>query len=94
MQEMTDSALVKRTQRGETQAFGELVERYQQSVFNVCYRILGHRQDAEDLTQDTFIRAYQKLNTFDLARSFGPWVRRIAANLCLNVLQNKSFQNI
>lgn len=82
-----DQALVSQVLAGNRQSYGELVTRYQQSVFNVCYRILGERRDAEDLTQETFIRAYQKLNTFHLDRDFGPWVRRIAANLCLNHLQ-------
>ena len=84
MSQPSDGSLVSQTQRGETEAFGELVRRYQNSVFNVCYRMLAERRDAEDLTQETFIRAYQRLGSFDKERSFGPWIRRVAANLCLN----------
>lgn len=87
MAESSDRALVLRTQRGEVEAFGELVRRYQNSVFNVCFRLLGECHEAEDLTQETFIRAFQRLDTFDVDRPFGPWVRRVAANLCLNHLQ-------
>ncbi len=84
MSQPSDGSLVSQTQRGETEAFSELVRRYQNSVFNVCYRMLAERRDAEDLTQETFIRAYQRLGSFDKERAFGPWIRRVAANLCLN----------
>jgi len=87
MADPSDRDLVLRTRRGEVEAFGELVRRYQTSVFNVCYRLLGERREAEDLAQESFIRAFQRLDTFDIDRPFGPWVRRVAANLCLNYLQ-------
>ena len=89
MVEPTDRDLVLRTRRGEVEAFGEVVTRYQQSVFNVCYRMLGERMEAEDLTQETFLRAYEKLGTFDVERPFGPWIRRVATNLCLNHIQGQ-----
>jgi RNA polymerase sigma-70 factor (ECF subfamily) len=82
-----DQALAVRAAAGEREAFGLLVERYQASVFNVCYRLLGERRAAEDLAQDAFVRAYQRLNRFDPARPFGPWIRRLAANVCLNHLE-------
>jgi RNA polymerase sigma-70 factor (ECF subfamily) len=69
-----------------TQAYGELVQRFQSAVFSVCYRLMGERAEAEDLAQDAFIRAYQHLDRFDPNLPFGPWVRRIAANLCINRL--------
>jgi RNA polymerase sigma-70 factor (ECF subfamily) len=89
MVEPTDRDLVLRTRRGEVEAFGEVVKRYQQSVFNVCYRMLGERMEAEDLAQETFIRAYQRLETFDADRPFGPWIRRVATNTCLNHIQGQ-----
>lgn len=92
MFELSDRNLVMRTRGGETEAYGDLVRQYQNSVFNVCYRLLGERASAEDLAQDTFIRAYQRLGTFDDTRPFGPWVRRIAANLCLNHLKSTKSQ--
>jgi len=85
----TDRELVLRATRGETDAFGELVTQYQTSVFNVCYRILHERSEAEDMTQEAFIRAHNRLNTFDLEKSFGPWIRRVAANVCLNYLESQ-----
>jgi RNA polymerase sigma-70 factor (ECF subfamily) len=86
MESSPDRDLVEQTRRGEVDAYGELVRRYQTSVFNVCYRMLGERQEAEDLAQDAFLRAYQRLGTYDADRPFGPWIRKVAANLCLNAL--------
>ncbi len=77
------------TRRGEVQAFGELVRRYQTLVFSVCYRLLAERREAEDLAQETFIRAYERLGSFDAERPFGPWICRVATNLCINQLQRK-----
>jgi len=87
----TDRDLIIRARRGAAggDAFGELVTRYQTGVFNVCYRMLHERNAAEDLAQETFMRAYDRLHTFDLEREFGPWIRRVAANLCLNHLESQ-----
>lgn len=87
MPDVEDGVLVRRVRQGDLEAYGDLVRRYQGSVFGVCYRLLGDRQEAEDLAQDAFLRGYQRLDTFDLAYPFGPWIRRVAANLCLNRLQ-------
>ena len=89
MVEPTDRDLVLLTRRGEVEAFGEVVVRYQQTVFNVCYRMLGERMEAEVLAQETFIRAYRRLETFDVERPFGPWIRRVANNVCLNHIQKQ-----
>lgn len=87
MQHDPDQTLILRTLAGEANAFGQLVQRHQTAVFNVCWRMLGTREEAEDLVQEAFIRAYERLHTFDLTRPFGPWMRTVAANLCLNKLQ-------
>lgn len=89
MSQTSDGSLVSKTRRGDTDAFGELVQRYQHSVFNVCYRMLGERRDAEDLAQETFLRAYQRLSSYDDTRPFGPWIHRVAANLCLNYIKSQ-----
>ena len=90
MPEPADRDLVLRTRRGEIQAFGELVRRYQSAVFNVCYRMLGERMEAEDLAQETFLRAYRRLATYDAERPFGPWVRQVATRVCLNHLDRRT----
>ena len=87
MGQPSDYELALSVRHGDVQAFGELVQRYQVSVFNVCYRLAGERQEAEDLAQEAFLRAYQRFNLYDISRPFGPWVRKLAANLCLNRLQ-------
>jgi len=69
-----DQALVKKVLSGDLDAYGELVQIYQSSVFNVCYRVLGNRRDAEDLTQEAFLRAYNNLGSYDPGRPFGPWM--------------------
>jgi len=86
MPDSSDRALVLRVRGGDPEAFGELVQRYQTSVYNVCYRLLNDTGAAEDQAQEAFIRAFQRLDQFDAERPFGPWVRRVAANLCLNRL--------
>lgn len=85
----TDRDLASRAQQGDMAAFGELVQRYQHLAFNVCYRLLGHRAEAEDWAQETFLRAYTRLQLFDRERPFGPWLARIATNLCLNHLAQR-----
>jgi RNA polymerase sigma-70 factor (ECF subfamily) len=89
MHEQSDRRLVQQASSGEHQAFDELIRRYQSSVFNVCHRILGERQEAEDMTQETFLRAHERLRTYDPDRPFGPWIRRVGANLCLNSLKRR-----
>ncbi len=86
----SDQELVARTLDGDMNAFGELVKAYQSSVFNVCYRVLGTRRDAEDLTQEAFLRAHQNLASYDPGRPFGPWMRTVAANLCRNALARRN----
>jgi RNA polymerase sigma-70 factor, ECF subfamily len=85
----SDRDLILCARRGEAEAFGKLVTRYQTSVFNVCYRVLNERREAEDLAQESFIRAYERLSTFDIERPFGPWIRRVAANVCLNHVSSR-----
>ncbi len=81
-----DRPLVRRARDRDVQAYGELVRRHEAAVFRVCWRLLGERAAAEDAAQETFIRAYDRLDTFDLERPFGPWIRKVATNWCLNRL--------
>jgi len=87
MNHQVDRDLVLQVRKGNNEAYAEIVRRYLSSVFNVCYRLMGERREAEDLTQETFIRAYQHLGRYDLERPFGAWIRRVAANLCINRYQ-------
>jgi RNA polymerase sigma-70 factor, ECF subfamily len=89
MSSPNESELLSLAQRGDRQAYGVLVGRYQQSVFAVCYRLLGQRQDAEDAAQETFVRAFRSLAGFDRQRPFGPWVRQIATHVSYDLLRQR-----
>jgi len=79
-----DTALVTSTLRGDRQAFVQLVEKYQTPVYNLAYRMLGNPQDAEDAAQETFLRAYTQLATYQPARPFATWLLSIAAHYCID----------
>jgi RNA polymerase sigma-70 factor (ECF subfamily) len=74
--------LVDRSMAGDEQAMVELVHRYQGAVFGLCYRMLGDRQDAEDIAQEAFLRVFRSLHTWDPGRDFRPWLLAIAGNRC------------
>lgn len=82
----SERELIEKVQIGDLEAYGEIVREYQDSVFNVCLRILGNIQEAEDLAQEAFLRAYRNIAHYDPSRPFGPWMRVLAANLCYNHL--------
>ncbi|MGD9645902.1 MAG: RNA polymerase sigma factor [Pirellulales bacterium] len=74
--------LVDRSMAGDEAAMVELVHRYQGAVFGLCYRMLGDRQDAEDIAQEAFLRVFRNLHTWDPERDFRPWLLAIAGNRC------------
>ncbi|MFH1746010.1 MAG: sigma-70 family RNA polymerase sigma factor [Planctomycetota bacterium] len=76
----SDAELVRRAQGGDAQAFAELVSRYQDRVFNTCYRLCHNHSDALDLTQTTFLKALEALPRFEARSSFYTWLFRIAVN--------------
>jgi RNA polymerase sigma-70 factor (ECF subfamily) len=78
--ELSDWELVKRCQAGEMSAFQDLVSRYHQKVYMVSLGLLRNREDALEVTQETFFRAYRKINTFQGGSSFYTWLYRIAVN--------------
>ncbi len=89
LRELDDSVLVERTQNGDRRAFSELVRRHQSVVYRSCYRILGDREDARDASQEAFIRAYRKLDTFRGHSAFRTWILRVAMNVSLNELDRR-----
>lgn len=72
---------------GDADSFMHLIELYQKPVFNLCYRMLGNREDAEDAAQETFLRAYHHLKKYDFQRSFATWLLSIAAHHCIDQLR-------
>lgn len=89
---MTDEiAWVIQAQQGSDEAFTQLVETYQKPVYNLCYRMLGEPEAAEDAAQETFLRAYQNLHRYDLSRPFGTWILSIAAHYCIDRLRKRKY---
>src|ERR1051325_5972192 len=87
--DLNDGAYVSRARTGDTDAFRVLVERHSRSVFRLAYRMTGNEQDAEDVVQETFLRAYRQLGRYESRSSFGTWIYRIAANYSLDLIRSK-----
>ena len=84
MVDATDTELVLRYRGGDRHAFDTLMGRYSKRVFSVVFRVLNNREDAFDVTQTAFLKAYQHLGQYDVAQSFSPWLCRIAVNEALD----------
>ncbi len=84
---VSDARLVDEARRGDTDAFGQLVLRYERRVVRVIRRFMPDDQMAQDLTQEAFLRAFERLEQFDPSRRFGPWLFRIAVNLTYDHLR-------
>src|SRR5438874_9443383 len=82
---------IEQTLRGEQAPFGRLMHRYTGAVFNLAYRMLGNAQDAEDASQEIFLRAYTRLESFDRTRRFSTWLLSIASNYCIDRLRRRRF---
>ena len=88
--DVSDRHLAKLARGGNGQAFDVLLERHHASVHRLCWSMLGHAPDADDAAQETFVRAYQSLGRYDSTRAFSPWLRGIAANVCMQALRRRS----
>jgi RNA polymerase sigma-70 factor (ECF subfamily) len=86
-----ETARILRAQQGDDEAFTILVETYQKPVYNLCYRMLGEPESAEDAAQEAFLKAYQNLARFDVERSFATWLLSIAAHHCIDRLRRRRF---
>jgi RNA polymerase sigma-70 factor (ECF subfamily) len=82
---------IEGARQGDGEAFGQLVEAYQRPVFNVCYRMLGDPAEAEDAAQETFIRAYTRIDSYDADRKFSSWLLAIASHYCIDRLRRRRF---
>jgi RNA polymerase sigma-70 factor (ECF subfamily) len=86
-----ETVWVAQAQQGSDEAFTRLVETYQTHVYNLCYRMLGEPESAEDAAQETFLRAFQHLHRYDSRRPFGTWLLSIAAHYCIDRLRRRKF---
>jgi RNA polymerase sigma-70 factor, ECF subfamily len=88
-----DTILIRRAQQGDTAAFEELVRNYDRSVLRLTMRLTDSTEDAQDIYQDTFIRAYRNIGKFRFECSFYTWIYRIAMNLCSDYLRRKEVRD-
>jgi len=86
---MSEQESVWRARAGDEAAFSQLVEAYQTPIYNLCYRMLGEPGEAEDAAQETFLRAYAQLGSYDAARSFKTWLFSIANHHCIDRLRKR-----
>jgi len=84
-----EKAWILQAKNGNDEAFTYIVETYQTPVYNLCYRMLGHAESAEDAAQETFLRAYQHLHRYDIKRPFATWLLSIAAHYCIDRLRKR-----
>jgi len=85
-----EAAALVRVQGGDTEPFDLLVRRYMRAAFTIAFRIVGHRQDAEDVVQEAFLAALANIRTFDTSRRFGPWLYRIVVTRGLNFRKSRA----
>src|SRR5947209_11934044 len=87
--ELTDAAFVAKARSGDSDAYRVLVERHSRALFRLAFRMTGNEQDAEDVVQESFLRAYRQLGKFDDRAAFGTWLYRIATNCSLDLVRSR-----
>lgn len=90
MTEVSEKKIIEKVLGGDANAFEELVLRYEKTVYNLALRMVGDRDDASDMTQEAFIKAYGSLSSFRGDSKFSVWIYRITTNVCLDFLRSKS----
>src|SRR6266545_3729448 len=83
------AAVLARARQGDSEAFRVLIERHSRSVFRLAFRMTGNEQDAEDVVQEAFLRAYRQLGRFESRANFGTWLYRIVANCSVDLMRAK-----
>src|ERR1039458_5601677 len=87
--EVEAGSAVERARSGDSDAFRLLVEQHSRAIFRLAFRMTGNEQDAEDVVQETFLRAYKQLHRYESRASFGTWLYRIAANYSLDLVRSR-----
>jgi len=86
----SEPELLKRCAQGDTEEFGRLVTHYQDAIFNLVFRMIGNREDARDVTQEVFIKAFRRIRSFEGRSSFGTWLYSIAVNQSISERRRRS----
>ena len=89
---MQDELLIRRAQHGDADAFEQLLLEHQKNVYNLCYRMAGDPDDAMDLSQETFLRAWRCLDQYQFASAFSTWLYRLCSNICIDFLRKRRRQ--
>jgi len=84
--------IIEACKKEDTRAKYELYKLYSRAMFNICYRMTGNREDAEDMLQEAFTHAFLKIESFRFESEFGAWIKRIVVNTCINNLKKKRLQ--
>ena len=90
MNKSQEDEIIRRVRSGDTDAFGSLVDEYQKNVYNLALRMTGSPEDAQDMSQEAFIKAYNSLSSFRGDSKFSVWLYRIVSNVCLDFLRSRS----
>ncbi len=81
--------IIEASKRGKDKARFELYQLYSKAMFNICFRMMGNREEAEDMLQEAFTQAFLKLHTFRYESGFGSWIKRIVVNTCINAINKR-----
>lgn len=84
--------IIEACKNGNNRARHELYQLYSKAMFNVCYRMMNNREEAEDMLQEAFTQAFMKLNTFRYESNFGSWLKRIVVNTCINAINKRKVE--
>ncbi|MFZ5968217.1 MAG: RNA polymerase sigma factor [Bacillota bacterium] len=90
----SDNEIVQRILKGDGELFGELIDRYKNAVYSLCYRMVGSQEEAKDLAQEAFIKAYHSLDKYNPEYKFSTWILKVATNLCIDYLRKKKVQTM
>lgn len=94
VQRHSDAELIRRCLANDQSAYGQLLEKYRRQVLSLVWRMVSNREEAQDLAQEAFIRAFRSLHTFDTSRSFPAWLFRITTNLCVDYYRRKKLDTV
>ncbi len=91
---MTDWEVVQQVMGGESDRFSEIVSRYKKAIYSLCYRMIKNQEEAEDLSQEVFIKVYQYLKKYDPQYKFSTWILKIATNTTIDYLRKKKVETL